>query len=262
MDKWLRRQSSDQGCRVAEYRIKNWERFQHYKDRKPPWIKLHRSFHDDYASMSLALPEQALLMHMWIFASESNNGEILLTNDEIAWKLHISITEFEQLLKPLISRGFIQPCKQRASKPLASPSMKPLRGTEDTEVQKKQNPARARRAPTIDRPEEVPEQVWMDFLAHRRAKKAPLTATALKGIEREVSKAPGVTLAEALEIICQRGWTGFKAEWIADGKVGCVPNSRRTSALEDAERKVIENEQKRHAETGGNRRQSLPAGSA
>lgn len=26
---------------MAELKIKNWERFQHYKDRNPPWIKLH-----------------------------------------------------------------------------------------------------------------------------------------------------------------------------------------------------------------------------
>jgi len=23
-------------------RVKNWGKFQHYKDRNPPWIKLHR----------------------------------------------------------------------------------------------------------------------------------------------------------------------------------------------------------------------------
>lgn len=26
---------------VTAYRIRNWERFQHYRDRNPPWIKLH-----------------------------------------------------------------------------------------------------------------------------------------------------------------------------------------------------------------------------
>ena len=29
-------------------RIKNWAQFQHFKDRSPPWIKLHREFLDDY----------------------------------------------------------------------------------------------------------------------------------------------------------------------------------------------------------------------
>ena len=25
----------------VSYRIRNWDKYQHYKDRNPPWIKLH-----------------------------------------------------------------------------------------------------------------------------------------------------------------------------------------------------------------------------
>ncbi len=28
------------------YRIKNWDKFQHFKNRRPPWIKLHREILD------------------------------------------------------------------------------------------------------------------------------------------------------------------------------------------------------------------------
>jgi hypothetical protein len=28
-------------------RIKNWAQFQHFKDRKPPWVKLYRDLLDD-----------------------------------------------------------------------------------------------------------------------------------------------------------------------------------------------------------------------
>ncbi len=106
---------------MPSYRIKNWEKFQHYKDRNPPWIKLYRSLHDDFEFMSLPMTTQSLLIHLWIFGSENNDGKIYKTEEEIAWRLHISNEEFKQLLKPLISRKFIQTCKQRASKPL-SPS--------------------------------------------------------------------------------------------------------------------------------------------
>jgi hypothetical protein len=37
--------------------IKNWSEFQHYKDRNPPWIKLHRALLDDYAFAALPDPE-------------------------------------------------------------------------------------------------------------------------------------------------------------------------------------------------------------
>lgn len=65
-------------------------------------------------------------------------------------------------------------------------------------------------------PAGVSPQVWNDFLKARRALRAPVTATALKGIEREAVKA-GLTLEAALQICCERSWRGFKAEWL-EGK--------------------------------------------
>jgi uncharacterized protein YdaU (DUF1376 family) len=62
-------------------------------------------------------------------------------------------------------------------------------------------------------PNGVSQQVWDDFLAHRKAKKAKLTATALDGIRREAEKAQ-ITLEAALAMCCMRGWTGFKADWV------------------------------------------------
>lgn len=58
----------------------------------------------------------------------------------------------------------------------------------------------------------VDEQVAIDFMSIRKAKKSPLTTTALKGIEKEAEKA-GVTLSTALATCAVRGWQSFKAEW-------------------------------------------------
>lgn len=63
-------------------------------------------------------------------------------------------------------------------------------------------------------PEGVMQSVWDDFVAQRKAKKAAITQTAIKGIEREAKKA-NISLNDALQEICARGWTGFKAEWMA-----------------------------------------------
>lgn len=60
------------------------------------------------------------------------------------------------------------------------------------------------------RPDCVEGQVWADF---KRQRKKPLTGTALAGIEREVAKT-GCTLNEVLTVCCERGWQGFKAEWL------------------------------------------------
>lgn len=60
----------------------------------------------------------------------------------------------------------------------------------------------------------VEPQVWEDWLAIRKAKKLPMTKTAMQQIEAEVSKA-GISMQEALKECCLRGWGGFKASWLA-----------------------------------------------
>ena len=61
--------------------------------------------------------------------------------------------------------------------------------------------------------EGIDPQVVADFLAIRKAKKAPLTETAMKGIKREAAKA-GYTLEQSLKTCCENNWSGFKAEWV------------------------------------------------
>lgn len=59
----------------------------------------------------------------------------------------------------------------------------------------------------------VQEQIADDFLAVRKAKRAPLTETALDAIKREAGKA-GLDLNAALRICVERNWQSFMAEWI------------------------------------------------
>jgi uncharacterized protein YdaU (DUF1376 family) len=59
----------------------------------------------------------------------------------------------------------------------------------------------------------IPEDLAGDFNAIRKAKRTPLTLTAIEGIEREARKA-GFSLEQALRECCARGWQGFKADWL------------------------------------------------
>lgn len=68
---------------------------------------------------------------------------------------------------------------------------------------------------TVAPPEGVTDSVWQDWIKLRKEKRAAVTQTAVEGIQREASKA-GVSLQTALETCCARGWTGYKAEWVAD----------------------------------------------
>ncbi len=69
------------------------------------------------------------------------------------------------------------------------------------------------RAELIEKPSGVSEQVWNDFMTLRKAKRAPLSATALSAITKEAEKA-AMHIEEALTECVTRGWQSFKAEWI------------------------------------------------
>jgi hypothetical protein len=76
-------------------------------------------------------------------------------------------------------------------------------------------PPRNKKSPAtqIEKPAGVSEQVWNDFIALRKAKRAPLSPTALSVIAKEAEKA-AMHIEEALTECVTRGWQSFKAEWI------------------------------------------------
>jgi hypothetical protein len=87
---------------------KNWTRFQHYKDRRPPWIKLYRTLLDDRAFMCLPTASTALAPMLWLLASDEENGEIQGEMADIAFKLRMTTTELNIALMPLISNGMFE----------------------------------------------------------------------------------------------------------------------------------------------------------
>jgi hypothetical protein len=74
-------------------------------------------------------------------------------------------------------------------------------------------PPRNKKLSLVARPNGVSEQVWDDFIALRKAKRAPLSATALASIAKEAEKA-AMHIEEALTECVTRGWQSFKAEWM------------------------------------------------
>ena len=82
------------------------------------------------------------------------------------------------------------------------------------EIQADKPAVRVRAAVLAQRPDDVSEATWTDYLAIRKAKRSPLTTTALETIRREAFAA-GWSLEAAIRECCARGWQGFKAEWVA-----------------------------------------------
>lgn len=189
---------------------KNWGVFQHYKDRCPPWIKLHRDLLNDRVFMRLPLASKAIAPLMWLLASESKDGIFDGSMDELMFRLHISDKEYQQGVKPLIDNGFFTvACGLLAERlQVATPET-------ETEAERETEKETKKKATGVACPDFVDAQVWADFLSIRKAKKAPLTQTALKGIEREAKKA-GWSLEKAISECVTRGWQSFKADWVKE----------------------------------------------
>ena len=55
-------------------KIKNWSKFQHFKDRRPPWIKLYRDILDDIDWHQLDPLASKVLVMCWLIASEDDGN--------------------------------------------------------------------------------------------------------------------------------------------------------------------------------------------
>jgi hypothetical protein len=69
-------------------RIRNWSKFQHYKFRKPAWIKLYREILDDPEWHNLPGESAKGLIMLWLIASEDNG--YLPDSKTLAFRLRIS----------------------------------------------------------------------------------------------------------------------------------------------------------------------------
>ncbi len=93
--------------------VKDFERFQHYKGRTPPWIKFYNSLLDDYKFLQLSDAARSQLMLIWLVASRHNNR---IPRDEkyIAEAIHCTS---KLQLGQLIESGWLYPTSDSA--PLA-----------------------------------------------------------------------------------------------------------------------------------------------
>lgn len=80
-------------------RIKNWEKYQHYKDRDPPWVKLHRSLLNDPDWFDLDPVAAKAMVMLWLIASE-NEGN-LPDARKLAFRLRITEIKMRSILQQL-----------------------------------------------------------------------------------------------------------------------------------------------------------------
>lgn len=86
------------------YRIRNWRRFQHYKDRNPPWIKLHREILSSRDWVTLDNNGRALAIACMVLAAGTEDGSFDGDLDFVCRVAYFETVDFQ----PLIACGFLE----------------------------------------------------------------------------------------------------------------------------------------------------------
>lgn len=122
---------------MKTFSVKNFEKFQHYRDRTPPWIKLYNELLDDYEFGCLPDASKWHLIAIWLLASRSDNR---ITLDE-KWVAKRINANDELDLQVLFDFGFLVEnqelpnVEQDASKPLAFARSREGEGEGETEAE-------------------------------------------------------------------------------------------------------------------------------
>jgi hypothetical protein len=182
-------------------KIKNWSKFQHFKDRKPPWVKLYRDVLDDMEWYELDPLASKVLVMCWLIASEDEGR--LPTAKTLAFRLRMTEKQTIDCLNKL-SHWLEQDDINTISEQYHCDSLE-----RETEKETK----REKKATGVACPDGVGEDVWQDWLQLRKAKKAPVTQTVVNSATKEAEKA-GISLNAFLTIWCARGSQGLQAEWL------------------------------------------------
>ena len=137
------------------FAVRNFEKFQHYRDRSPPWIKLYKSVLDDYEFGNLDDASKAHLVAIWLLASRYDN-RVPFDAEWIARRINATATID---LQKLVDGNFIV-LEQDCSMLLADRKQNAVLETEteretEAEAEKRQTPRkRGTRIPPDWRPTE------------------------------------------------------------------------------------------------------------
>lgn len=93
--------------------VRNWERFQHYSDRSPIWIKSYCALMSDDAFLDLSFHLRGVLLSIWLEYATSRRQ---LSDNTATLTRHLGHRVLTRDIESLVHAGFIE---ISASKPLA-----------------------------------------------------------------------------------------------------------------------------------------------
>jgi hypothetical protein len=144
--------------REIQMKIKNWSKFQHFKDRKPPWVKLYRDVLDDLEWHELDPLASKVLVMCWLIASEDEGR--LPNIKTLAFRLRMTEKQTLDSINKL-SHWLEQDDISAISEQYQLDSLETER---ETEKEKRQNTQRGTRLPT----DFLFPKEWADFCHQER----------------------------------------------------------------------------------------------
>lgn len=187
----------------AVLHVKNWREFQHYNNRRPPWIKLHVALLENFEFQSLPLASRALAPMLWLLASETTDGTVPADPGLLAFRLRWDSKELADGLTALIQHGFLID----ASNALATCSQTPLYSVSKSKNKKEED---ASKSLAFD-PATVPGlslKAWELWVEHRAAIKKPLKPHSLPLAAKQLA-ALGANQLTEVERAVAGGWQGL-----------------------------------------------------
>ena len=157
-------------------KITKWSSLQSYKDRKPPWIRLHKTLLDNYEFHNMSANARALLPMLWLLASEDEDpvsGAIRYGYEKIAFRLRLSPAIAKTTLTEIEKNGFIEQyhlCTETVTEPLQN-NIKSVTPETETETETEKIKSRRFTPPSVDdvsqycteRKNQINPQSFIDF---------------------------------------------------------------------------------------------------
>lgn len=161
------------------FSVRNFDQFQHYKDRSPPWIKLYHDILDNYEFACLQDASKLHLIMIWLLATRNNNK---LPCNPVWLASRINATGKVDL-EPLFAAGFIEIIEVNQSLPLKE------QGASKVPAGRKQSATGHARLEEERREEKIyVENVFSHWVTRMSKPKAKLTKERIKKIKDRKSE--------------------------------------------------------------------------
>lgn len=93
------------------FKVKNWSSFQSYKDRRPPWVRLHKDLIDNFEFQKMSADARALLPMLWLMASEDKeptSGMLRFGYETVSFRLRLPEKTVTAAIREIINAGFVE----------------------------------------------------------------------------------------------------------------------------------------------------------